>query len=64
MNEDLRIEALHALNTMPNISKKDIRNVIETIQRCYISVHHETTFDEVYLSQELQYFIDGLELGD
>ena len=52
--------ALEALKTMPNISRTDVANIIESVQMCYLQVEESST-EERFLIDELQFFIDGLK---
>ena len=52
--------ALEALKTMPNISRTDVANIIESVQKCYLQVEDSST-EERFLIDELQFFIDGLK---
>ena len=60
MNNDIKVIALEALKTMPNISRTDVANIIESVQKCYLQVEDSST-EEHFLIDELQFFIDGLK---
>lgn len=60
MNEEIKVMALEALKTMPNVSRADVANIIESVQMCYLQVE-ETSTEECFLIDELQFFIDGLK---
>lgn len=57
MNEGIKVMALEALKTMPNVSRADVANIIESVQKCYL----RTSTEECFLIDELQFFIYGLK---
>lgn len=60
MNEALKIQALNALQTMPNVNGTDVANVLECVQQCYVEFDEQMTTERSFLISELQYFINGL----
>lgn len=60
MNEALKVSALEALKTMPNVSSKDVANILGNVLQCYTSVEGNISSEESFLISELQYFIDEL----
>lgn len=60
MNEEIKIVALEALKTMPNVSSLDVANILECVQKCYAQVE-DVSIEERFLIDELQYFINGLK---
>ena len=56
MNEEIKIVALEALKTMPNVSRLDVVNILECVQKCYAQVE-DVSIEERFLIDELQYFI-------
>ena len=60
MNEEIKIVALEALKTMPNVSRLDVVNILECVQKCYAQVE-DISIEEHFLIDELQYFINRLK---
>lgn len=60
MNEALKIQALNALQTMPNVRETDVANILECVQQCYVEFNGQTTAERNFLISELQYFINEL----
>lgn len=61
MNNALKVTALEALKTMPNVSETDVANILECVQQCYTETTGNTSSEERYLVSELQSFIDELK---
>ena len=61
MNEALKIAALEALKTMPNVSVTDVANILECVQQCYAETEGNTSSEERFLISELQFFINELK---
>lgn len=61
MVDALKITALEALKTMPNVSKTDVANILECIQQCYSETEGKTSLEERFLVSELQFFINELK---
>jgi hypothetical protein len=57
MNEELQTVAISALQSIPSVSRRDVVNILETIQRCYDG-HND---NERFLIMELQKFIDNVK---
>lgn len=56
MNEELQTVAFSALRSMTSVSREDVANILETIQRCYDG-HNDY---EQFLIVELQKFINNV----
>lgn len=56
MNEELQTVAFAALRSMTSVSREDVANILETIQRCYDG-HNDY---EQFLIMELQKFINNV----
>lgn len=61
MNEALKVTALDALKTLPNVSQTDVANILECIQQCYAETEGKTSEEERFLVSELQFFINELK---
>lgn len=60
MNEVLKVSALEALKTMPNVGRTDVANILESVRQRYVDVGGNNSSEESFLISELQYFINGL----
>jgi hypothetical protein len=62
MDENLKGIAIKALSTYPKVKTKDVINIIEEIQQCYVSADPDkpASHEEQFLMAELQSFMDGL----
>lgn len=61
MNNALKVTALEALKTMPNVSETDVANILECVQQSYTETEGNTSLEERFLISELQFFIDELK---
>lgn len=57
MNEELQTAAFSALKSMPSVSREDVINILESVQKCYDCRND----NERFLIVELQKFIDNLK---
>lgn len=58
MDIKLKELAIESLKELDNVSPEDVANIIETVQKCYLS--EEMTNEEQFLVKELESFIVGI----